>query len=236
MIKIKKIIILILNPKFYIFLASRVFPSLEFYNLLKNRKYKTIFDIGSHKGQFLNLVNTMYSNVTIYSFEPQKKIFDTFLINYLNNNNNNKIFLNNFALGNKNERKKMYISKKTDSSSLKEITVNQTDIFKGTNLNYTELINIKKIDLKSLNYIDKPILLKIDVQGFEFEVLEGLENNLDIIDEVLIEVSFIELYKNQILADKIHKFLISKNFKSYLQINDHYKNNNLVQCDRLYYK
>ena len=62
-----------------------------------------------------------------------------------------------------------------------------------------------------LKNLKKPIFLKIDVQGYELEVLKGA--SLNEIKYIYLEASYIQLYKKQPLIDDIIRYLSSKNFK-----------------------
>ena len=57
----------------------------------------------------------------------------------------------------------------------------------------------------------KPVFLKIDVQGYELEVLKG--TTLKNIKYIYLEGSYVKLYSNQPLINSISKYLTSKNFK-----------------------
>ncbi len=57
-----------------------------------------------------------------------------------------------------------------------------------------------------------PTLLKIDVQGYELELLRGAERSLAAIDEILVECSFVELYAGQPLADDVVCHLRERGF------------------------
>jgi hypothetical protein len=59
----------------------------------------------------------------------------------------------------------------------------------------------------------RPCLLKIDVQGYELEVLRGGEETLRSVDEVFVECSFVELYTGQALAGELIAYLCSKGFR-----------------------
>ena len=58
-----------------------------------------------------------------------------------------------------------------------------------------------------------PILLKIDVQGYELEVLKGCGDILVKFDYIYVECSFVELYKEQVLVDEVIQYLINYSFK-----------------------
>ena len=79
-------------------LYNGIAANVELENIIKRIKYnpETIIDIGSNKGQFVMLIEQLFPNKIIHSFEPlvepltkQKKFF-----NYKKN-----IYFYNFALG-----------------------------------------------------------------------------------------------------------------------------------------
>ena len=59
----------------------------------------------------------------------------------------------------------------------------------------------------------RPILVKIDVQGYEKKVLEGFGNSIKYIDFFIIEVSNLEMYENQPKSKEIINFLSRRKFK-----------------------
>ena len=78
-----------------------------------------------------------------------------------------------------------------------------------------QIIQEKKMDdiFNDLNIDDKNIFLKIDTQGYEFQVLEGAEKTLSKINGILVEVSLTELYKGQKSWFEVMKFVQDKGFK-----------------------
>ena len=56
--------------------------------------------------------------------------------------------------------------------------------------------------------------MKIDVQGYELEVLKGSRNFLKQIKYIIIEVSENEIYAGQPLANHIIKYLNDMNFNA----------------------
>ena len=82
-----------------------------------------------------------------------------------------------------------------------------------------------------------PILIKIDVQGFELEVLKGSRKLLKKTKYVLLEVSQNEMYKKQPKESKIIDFLQKNNFKiSKSNKWSGIKNTNFKQRDILFIK
>jgi len=68
-------------------------------------------------------------------------------------------------------------------------------------------------ELLRADCLPRPILLKIDVQGFELEVLEGATLLIKAIDYCYLELSYIELYKGQPLAAEVLSYLFSHGFQ-----------------------
>ena len=87
------------------------------------------------------------------------------------------------------------------------------DIFPKTQNEFKEKVKIRKLDsfVNEINWTPK-ILLKIDVQGFELNVLRGANSSLKRIDIIIIEVLFVGLYENQTSFDDIYKFLCERKF------------------------
>jgi FkbM family methyltransferase len=67
----------------------------------------------------------------------------------------------------------------------------------------------------STNQFPKPDLIKLDVQGFEIEVLKGAANALSNTEAVLMEVSIIELYQNSPILHEITAFMADRGFRTY---------------------
>lgn len=70
---------------------------------------------------------------------------------------------------------------------------------------------------KSSILIDK---VKVDTQGSEYEILQGMGKYIDIVKEIEVEVEFVELYHGQKLFEDLDKFLIKKGFifKNFLRL------------------
>ncbi len=85
--------------------------------------------------------------------------------------------------------------------------------------------------------IYRPIFIKMDVQGYELEVLKGSNNLLKITDYLLLEVSENEMYQNQPTEKIIIEYLKDLNFNIF-KANDwlNIKNTNFNQRDVLFYK
>ncbi len=209
--KLKKLISL-LNSKIYRNgLLHGVAASTEHESILKNYSFETIVDVGANKGQFALLARKCYPNANIFSFEPLSKPHKRLKKLFANDN---KIKIFNFAIGPENRSQIIHVSKSDDSSSLLEITELQNKIFPGTDeLNKEEIKVTVLNDLIFESEIKNPALLKLDVQGFEYEALQGCYELINLFDAIYCECSFLELYKDQKLADQIIAYLNKIGFK-----------------------
>lgn len=231
--KIKKIFLILfsLRLKLILSLFKGVAAGTEHLKFLKSlENINTILDIGAHKGQFALISKYVFENVKIYSFDPLKSSKDKY--NEILKPEDGFFFFNS-AIGNKNGFKQINISKNSDSSSILNITNKQIKTFKNT-----EKIKEEKIKIQKLHYlINKkklitPCLMKIDVQGYELEVLKGSEKLLQNFDYLYIECSSIEFYKDQPFFKDIRKWLKKRNF-IYIKSYNHFKNlnNKTIQAD-----
>ncbi|QSR88579.1 FkbM family methyltransferase [Methylacidiphilum caldifontis] len=228
--KSKKFLFNISNPFFWKGLQYGVYAGAEHKSLLKNLHCKTIIDIGANRGQFSLMAKYLFPNAIIFAFEPLpipasvfRKIFK----------NDPTVHLIEAGIGRKKETRPFYVSYQDDSSSFLPIGENQLRVFPKTG--HKETINVPIAPLTqwiNKNDIVNPTLLKIDVQGYELDVLYGSEDLLPFFSYVYVESSFCELYLNQALADDIIIFLNSYRFKLKGIYNLYYdKYENCIQGD-----
>ena len=227
--KILKILKCFYNLQFikaYIYFVS---PLFEIENLLKKiEKCNTLIDVGSNKGQFSILFRNYFYNTKIYSFEPQtdqieiqKKILGFKNISY------SQLGISNFK-----GDKKFYITKRKDSSSVHKPKNNEMEIY-----DVQRIDNIKMTTLDNFfknKKFKKPVVLKLDIQGHEFEALNGSKKILKNIDYIIIELSYQKKYSNQKDYKIINKFLLKNSFKLIHIENQSFYKKQIYQVDALY--
>ena len=234
--KLTKLIKCLREPKAWKALAHGVSPSFEHEALMKSfPPISTIVDVGAHHGQFALISRICHPSAKIYSFEPYPKSAQKFT-KILRADSNVKLFIT--ALGDRADTVMLNVTNRSDSSSIMEPTL-QNEIFPGTHKVTSEKITISALtDVISDEEIICPALLKIDVQGFELEVLKGALPKLSKFHYVLVEVSFIELYEEQPLAHKVDDLLRKNNFilRSIQQPTYNQSRARAIQADLLYEK
>ena len=183
---------------------------------LRELDIEKIIDVGAHKGEFLEKILKIEKVNSFYAFEPQKNIFNELSEKF---SNNKKVTLFNYAMDKEITKKKLKINKLSMTSSLAEINENSLYIkFKNflsqtkSNFEYEYEVQTNTVDKIFEGISLKKALLKIDVEGFEINVIEGSKMKLKEIPFVLLENQFGNHYKNNNFEDII-KLLLKQNFK-----------------------
>ena len=188
-----------------------VAAGVEHEKILNSLTINTVIDVGANRGQFALVASCCFPFAKIISFEPLKSSYLIFKKIFRNNANIN---IYNIAVGDREAEIPIHISNHDDSSSLLPIGKLQTLLFPGTNEKKTEIIKMQKLyNLLNKAELQKQVLLKIDVQGYELKVLEGCDDLLELIKYVYIECSFLELYDKQALAHEVISFLEKRGFR-----------------------
>ena len=202
-------------------LVENIFNPLSSFHHKRILKYlfkldiDKIIDVGAHKGEFLEKMLKIEKINSFYAFEPQKHIF-----NELNKkfSENSKIVLFNYAVDKEVSNKKLQVNKLSMTSSLAEFN-DKSLYLKIKNLltfSKTNFVEEHETQTNTIDNIFKEInlektLLKIDVEGFELNVIKGSQIKLKEISFVLIENQFGNHYKNNNFND-IKKLLLKQNF------------------------
>ena len=210
--KLNKLKIILFRKNFLKGLFSGIAATTEHIPILNSLgNLNTIVDIGANNGQFTLAARDTYKKTKIISFEPLTKPSKKFKRFFAKDKN---IVLYKYAIGSKISQSLIHVSKKNDSSSLLPIGSKQSSIFPGTNESHLEKIQISTLhQLIKKEDLISPVLVKIDVQGYELETLKGCVEYIPKFDIIIVECSFVELYEGQALADEVIKYLNKYSFK-----------------------
>ena len=198
-----------------IFYPLTTFHHKRIFMHLRNLNIDKIIDIGAHKGEFLEKMLKIEKVNLFYAFEPQKDIFDILNKKF---SSNDKITLLNYALDKEITNKKLQINKFSMTSSLAEINekslyLKLKNFLTRSKSNFVDeyVVQTNTVDnvFKDVNL--EKTLLKIDVEGFEMNVIKGSKIKLKEIPYILIENQFGNHYKNSNFND-IKDVLLKYNF------------------------
>jgi FkbM family methyltransferase len=175
------------------------------------RNCRTVMDIGANRGQFALVARRLFPEARIFSFEPLQRPAARFRAVFADDV---RVTLHESAIGAERGETTIHISIRDDSSSLLPITARQNAVFPGTGEASTVKVKVALLrDFLTESQIEPPALLKLDVQGFELQALQGCESFLHHFAYVYAECSFVELYAGQALADEVIAWLREHGFK-----------------------
>jgi FkbM family methyltransferase len=178
--------------------------------VLKRCNPETILDIGANTGQFLREALTAVPSAMFFSFEPNPEAFRVLHSRF---GHQDRVTLYNFALGSASTRNTLNISKFSPSSSLLPIADRHLAEFPDTHSIGTIEVDVKTLDDVCCGLqLKGPILCKLDVQGYELEVMRGAGDSLKILRYLIIETSFVELYDGSPLFASIYGELTARGF------------------------
>ncbi len=141
-----------------------------------------VFDIGANIGAFSIYASSTSSKV--YAFEPELSNYKQLVKNICLNKRSKKIKAFKIAVGNENKKVLIYNGKfnKGISSVMFKIT------------NKSEVVEMKRLsDLIDELGIQKVDLLKIDIEGKEYDLIYGLpKQKFEKIDKIVLEFHYID--------------------------------------------
>lgn len=232
-----------LNKLFQVIQSKRLCEALFKNRVLAGAEHKqvlqadlsTVIDIGANRGQFSLAARHWAPKAHIIAFEPLSEPSAIYRKVFKGDQN---VKLHQSAIGTESGETTIHVSASDDSSSLLPISNIQKRLFPGTEEIRTETIKVGRLsDFISENEILPPAMLKMDVQGFELNVLEGTKDLIHRFEWVYAECSFQELYKGQALADEVIEWLRMHRFRLTGVYNMCYdENGKAIQGDFLFQK
>jgi FkbM family methyltransferase len=184
--------------------------SLELIELTAADGARVFYDIGASVGSWTLLTRALVPDSVIIAFEPMAEHVDAFRAN---TRGLPDIDLFAIALGGREETRPFYPASFSDASSFLPLTEEGKAQWKITN-RPTEPLSLTTLDkLVRTKSLPAPDVLKLDVQGFELEVLRGAEQTLPSARWVISEVCFREFYEGQASFSELVRFLGRHNFE-----------------------
>jgi FkbM family methyltransferase len=172
---------------------------------------KTIIDIGANHGEFAEFLADYFDAEETYVFEPLK-LYVPELHNRAKKIANLKIF--NVALSNKWDSQDFYQNSYGPASSLLRINDILIQEFPQTTQETKIVVDVAPLDeLIEPKSLQQEIFIKVDVQGVEDQVIQGGIKTFSLARCVLIEMSFVLMYKEQPLFEEVHSLLVGLGFR-----------------------
>lgn len=141
----------------------------------KRIKNSVVLDIGSNIGNHTLYFILECDAKIVHCFEPVKSTFEILKKNIIINEVEDRVCLHNLAVG-----------KKLGTASVDHY---EPDNIGGTSIKYEDNGSIKVISIDALKIAEEISLVKIDVEGFEKEVIAGMLQTIDLYHPfILIEI------------------------------------------------
>lgn len=155
---------------------------------------KIILDVGANVGQFAVAAGKVFSSSTVYAFEPIPECFArlTRAVSGMPS-----VHVRNIALGAASGRIDFYVNRFSPSSSALRIGTAHQKAFPHAVEEKKINVGISTLDEVCAEITEGPILLKVDVQGYEEMVLRGAKRLLQRVDYLVVELSFQPLYEEE---------------------------------------
>ena len=205
---------------------------ITFFKKNLNTEIEVLIDVGAHKGETVVSFLKNFKIQNIYSFEASNetyKVLETKVLQLNGQYNQTNIEAYNTAIGNSNEQK--IFNELSDSNSSTFSLIDQQSsyfkrkkrilsfFFKNDFLIKNSIVSQIKlsefIKNKNLKLID---ILKIDTEGYEFEVLKGLEGDIRLVDFIYFEHHYDNMLKKNYKFSEIHDFLVNNGFSKVFKI------------------
>jgi FkbM family methyltransferase len=188
--------------------------SINYRKIFTHFKVKVLIDVGANEGQYALAMQKLGFSEKIISIEPLKQTYDK--LYQLAKDNKNWTTLN-IALGDMDGEKSINVSKNTVSSSFLDMLPEHLKQEPDSVYQSKERIIVKKLDSIFGNNIEtiSSVYLKLDVQGFEKNVIEGASGSLKNISLIQMEMALVPLYKGELLLADMIQFMSDKGFVLY---------------------
>ena len=207
---IKKFIKLIGWDCYRLSVASN--PNMQLLAALNTVSANLLFDVGANIGQFAQDIRLVGFSGKIISFEPLSSAHKH--LSSAASSDPNWLIHSRVAVGDHDGEIDINIAGNSVSSSVLPMLEAHSNAAEGSAYVGSERTEIIRLDTVAEKYLEpnsRPFI-KIDTQGFEWQVLDGCAETLKIASGVILEMSLVSLYGGQRLWLDIIERLESEGF------------------------
>lgn len=169
-----------------------------------------VLDVGANEGQHAQMLRRAGYHGELISYEPQPRAYAA-LSHHLANDP--KWTANNCAVGAEEGRLTLNIAENSVASSI--LPIGQLSLDAAPECRYTSTVEVPVIALEETlrAHRQRAIMLKIDVQGFEPQVLEGCGDLLEQVAVLDVEMALAPIYEGQALFDEVDSAIRARGFR-----------------------
>jgi len=178
--------------------------------------FDAVVDVGANRGNYyLNLKDIGYKN-NVIAFEPLSSAY--YELQKIAKRDPRLILPPRMALGDSDGEVTINVAANSESSSLMPMLDTHLKAASDSVYIGTEIVPVRRLDAVLFDYLpsqSKSIYLKIDVQGFEQQVLNGATAILSLVKGIQLELSLIPLYEGQLTISAMINYVQALGFTIY---------------------
>lgn len=206
--------------------------------LFNHHKIDCVLDVGANIGQYARYLRECNYDGKIVSFEPLSKAYVE--LEKASRKDSSWYIAPRGAIGNTDGKIKINISANSEASSMLNILDSHLDISSDFAYVDSETVDVMKLDTIAKKYVDKAssVYMKIDVQGYELQVLEGASQILSKVTGIQLELSLKSLYENQPLLNESIEEMNRIGYELYavVPVFTDMKTGRLLQMDGIFFR
>ncbi|MEM1116498.1 MAG: FkbM family methyltransferase [Bacteroidota bacterium] len=184
----------------------------------------TVLDGGANAGQFARAAIETFPEADVIAIEPLPDLVETLRQNLADAT---RTRVEATALGSASGSLRFF---RTDYS-LASSALRPLD---AAGVTEVEVPVTRLDDLVDASALARPVLLKLDLQGYELEALRGAEAVLAVTDHVLLEVAFETAYEGEATFAHLDAFLRERGFQFLRPVDTLRDEDRIVQMDALF--
>jgi FkbM family methyltransferase len=197
-----------------------------------------VLDVGANLGQFARKLRDSGFHGRIVSFEALETVHSK--LQDQSRRDKQWIVAPRVAVGDHDGETLINIAGNSVSSSVLPMLAAHLDAEPQSRYVSVEQVDLRKLDTIAGDYLSKGdrVFLKVDVQGFEYQVLQGATRLLDGIVGIQMEMSLVPLYDGELLFDQLLHELGARGFElwSLLPAFVDRKTGRLLQVDGVFFR
>lgn len=189
-----------LHPRAWVAFLSWPRFSLTSYRMVSSLlrqgiRPQTVIDVGANVGQFAIACCKLFPGAVVHSFEPLPDCVPKLR---QNTRQFGELKVYPVALGERSGEAVINVNSHSHSSSILALGARHREAFPAARETHTIVVPLTTLDaVLEARSLAGPVLLKLDVQGYEPKVLEGAVETLERVDYVVLEASFRPLYDGE---------------------------------------
>jgi len=190
--------------------------SAQLRKIYQEHSFDIVLDVGANVGNYARDLRILGFNGKIVLFEPQSGTYGH--LKKLAQKDRGIILAPQTAIGEAEGEVLLNISANSESSSILAMLETHLDAAPESKYICSEKVRVQRLDQVAIPYIDKPnssLYVKIDTQGYEREVINGMSGILDHVKGIQVELSLMPLYEGQLLYQDMIALIESFGFELY---------------------